>query len=83
MMTAKPPEPSVVLLACREMGSEIVDPVYVDVELAYCGGEGLMGELRLRLDMLPGRFALGVKASRGLSVGGRGAGPGFKNWSAL
>lgn len=51
------------------MGRAMVDPLYVL----------LAGERRLRFDMLPGRFALGVRPSRGLSVGGRGAGPGFMN----
>jgi hypothetical protein len=60
----------------REMGSEIVEP-------AYWVGPVLMGELRLMLDMLPAMLGLGVRFNRGLSVGGRGAGPGFMNWSAL
>jgi len=41
------------------------------------------GDCRLRPAMLPGRvlLVLGVRARRGRSVGGRGAGPGFMNWS--
>jgi hypothetical protein len=50
-----------------------VEPEYVDVTVLR------IGEMAM-LDMLPGRFALGVRARRGRSVGGRGAGPGFMNW---
>jgi hypothetical protein len=35
-------------------------------------------------DIFPGRFAVeGVRLSRGRSVGGRGAGPGFMNWPGV
>lgn len=51
----------------------MVDPVYVEVAVLR------MGEMAM-LAMDPGRLLLGVKFSRGLSVGGRGAGPGFMNW---
>ncbi len=54
------------------MGSEMVEP-------AYWVGPVLIGELRLMLDMLPGRLGLGVRLRRGLSVSGLGAGPGFIN----
>jgi hypothetical protein len=41
------------------------------------------GDCMLRPAMLPGRvlLVLGVRARRGRSVGGRGAGPGFMNCS--
>jgi len=54
----------------REMGSAIVDPLYV-LEA---------GDARVMLDMLPERFTFGISPSRGFSAGGRGAGPGFMNW---
>lgn len=57
------------------MGKEMVEPVYVDVAVLRIGEMAMFA-------MLPGRLALGVKASRGLSVGGLGAGPGFMNWLA-
>ena len=41
----------------------------------------VIGDAMLKVDMFPGRLAVaGVRLSRGLSVGGRGAGPGFMNW---
>lgn len=59
----------------------MVEPLYV---LVTPGA----GDRRLRLDMFPGRLdmfpgvlVLGVRPRRGLSVGGRGAGPGFMNGS--
>jgi hypothetical protein len=41
------------------------------------------GDCKLRPAIFPGRVWLvfGVRARRGRSVGGRGAGPGFMNWS--
>jgi len=40
-----------------------------------------MGDEMVRLEMLPGRFAVeGVSRKDGRSTGGRGAGPGFMNW---
>ena len=41
------------------------------------------GDCRLSPAMFPGRLELvfGVRLRRGRSVGGRGAGPGFMNWS--
>lgn len=60
---------------CRASGSDTVDPEYVDVAVL------VIGDAMLRDDMLPGRLAVaGVRLRRGLSVGGRGAGPGFMNW---
>jgi hypothetical protein len=59
---------------CRASGSDTVEPVYVDVVVR------VIGELIFIWDMFPGRFAVdGVRFNRGLSVGGRGAGPGFIN----
>lgn len=72
LIMASPPEPSVAD-DCRPSGREMVEP-------EYCDGTLLMGELRLMFAMLPGRLVLGVRLRRGLSVGGRGAGPGFRNW---
>lgn len=55
---------------------EVDDPFNVDPLSAI--------ELRLICDMFPGRLLTeGVRASRGRSVGGRGAGPGFMNCSRL
>lgn len=45
-------------------------------------GIGEMVMLDMLLVMLPGELGLGVRLSRGRSVGGRGAGPGFMNWPA-
>ena len=50
----------------------MVEPEYVEVAVPG------MGEMAM-LAMLPGRFVFGIRFSLGLSVGGRGAGPGFIN----
>jgi hypothetical protein len=53
----------------------MVDPVYVEVAVL------LIGEITM-FAMLPVMLlVLGVRLRRGRSVGGRGAGPGFMNWS--
>jgi len=55
-------------------GKETVDPLYVPVAVR------VIGECIDMFAMFPGRFAVdGVRFSFGLSVGGRGAGPGFMN----
>lgn len=64
--------PSTLLDCCLAMGKEIVEPVYVEVAVLRTGDMTMFA-------MLPGRFVLGVRARRGRSVGGRGAGPGFIN----
>src|SRR3569833_3149362 len=71
-MTATPPWPST-LDVWRPRGRDMVEPLY------WVGPVREMGEFRLMLAMLPGRLVLGVRLRRGLSVGGRGAGPGFMN----
>ena len=71
-LTATPPMPSELLDCWRAIGSEMVDPVYVEVAVLR------MGDIAM-LVMLPGELVLGVRARRGRSVGGRGAGPGFMN----
>jgi hypothetical protein len=44
----------------------------------------VIGDAILSVFMLPGRPAVeGVRFSRGRSTGGRGAGPGFRNWSGV
>jgi len=48
----------------------MVEPVYVEVAVRVMGDPTAM---------LPGILVLGVRLSRGRSVGGLGAGPGFMN----
>jgi hypothetical protein len=50
----------------------MVEPVYVDVAVLRTGEMTMFA-------MLPGKLVFGVRAKRGRSVGGRGAGPGFMN----
>lgn len=51
------------------------------LELAVYG-EPLIELFRLMADMFPGKLlTAGMRLSLGLSVGGRGAGPGFMNCS--
>src|SRR3569833_1618502 len=71
-MTATPPWPST-LDVWRPRGRDMVEPLY------WVGPVRELGVFRLMLDMLPGRKVMGVRLRRGLSVGGRGAGPGFMN----
>lgn len=49
------------------------------VEPEYVEPARVMGELIVRPDRLGWMLDVGVRLRRGLSVGGRGAGPGFMN----